>query len=255
MPCRLCGGSAQHAYNAKLLSHDVAYYQCSECNYFETQTPHWLDEAYGDAINDSDTGILVRNLDNARRVLTTLFALKQLNGRVLDYAGGYGILVRLLRDLGVDAYWSDKHCANLLAKGFEHREGRYSLVTAFEVFEHLENPVEELDNLLQMADHVLISTELYTGEQSPDKNWWYRAPEHGQHIGFFHTRSLAWLAHNSNCHHVSLGSSLHLLSRKPIPFHWKWLTRFSRFAGLIAKLKLTPKTQQDFQMMRNENRL
>lgn len=253
--CRLCGSAVNHAYKAELLNYMVNYFQCVECNYFQTETPYWLDEAYSDAINDSDTGILVRNLDNARRVIMTLFSLNDLNGRVLDYAGGYGVLVRLLRDLGIDAFWSDKHCTNLLAKGFEHTAGKYSLVTAFEVFEHFENPVEELNNLLEYTDNVLVSTELFTLSQGPEKDWWYRAPEHGQHIGFFDVHSLAALAAKCNCYVSTLGTSVHLFSRKPVPATWKIATRLSRFAPLIARLKLRSKTLQDFEMVRRENRL
>ncbi|WP_291811866.1 class I SAM-dependent methyltransferase [Limnobacter sp.] len=255
MECRLCGSVAKHAYDSKLLRYTVSYFQCSECDYFQTEKPFWLDEAYSNAINDSDTGILVRNQDNARRVIMTLLSLGDLNGRVLDYAGGYGILVRLLRDLGVDAFWSDKHCSNLLAKGFEHQGGRYGLVTAFEVFEHFENPVVELNNLLEYSDNVLISTELFFQQNGPEEDWWYRAPEHGQHIGFFNTKSLEILAGVCKCHVVSLGTSVHLLSRNPVPVLWKVATRFSRFAPIVAKLKLQPKTIADFNAIRHENRL
>lgn len=253
--CRLCGNNAHWAYNAKLLNHSVSYFHCPNCGYFQTEHPYWLQQAYSEAINDSDTGILVRNLDNARRVIMTLLSLGQITGKVLDYAGGYGILVRLLRDLGVDAHWSDKHCENLLAKGFEHRGGQYALITAFEVFEHFEDPVEELKNLLAHGDHVLISTELFTAASPPSAQWWYRAPEHGQHIGFFNPDSLAWLAKQCDCFHQSVGTSVHLLSRKPIPKHWMLAIRLARFAPLVAKLKLESKTQHDFEMVRHEDRL
>jgi hypothetical protein len=52
----------------------------------------------------------------------------------VDCAGGYGILTRLLRDIGVDALWSDPFCQNLMALGFEHSNEPAELVTAFEEF-------------------------------------------------------------------------------------------------------------------------
>jgi Nif-specific regulatory protein len=52
-------------------------------------------------------------------------SLGSLFGTVVDCAGGYGILVRLLRDYGVNALWSDPYCENVLAKGFESRELRH----------------------------------------------------------------------------------------------------------------------------------
>jgi hypothetical protein len=42
------------------------------------------------------------------------------NNRFIDYGGGYGLFVRLMRDAGFDYYWFDKFCDNVLSKGFEH---------------------------------------------------------------------------------------------------------------------------------------
>ena len=55
--------------------------------------------------------------------------------QVLDWGGGDGLLVRLLRDAGLDAYHHDRYADNLYAAGFEgDPTKRYSMVTAFEVF-------------------------------------------------------------------------------------------------------------------------
>jgi hypothetical protein len=48
---------------------------------------------------------------------------------------------------------------------------------------------------------------------------------------------------------------VHLLSRNPVPVLWKVATRFSRFAPIVAKLKLQSKTIADFNAIRYENRL
>ena len=112
--------------------------------------------AYSEAINDSDPGIMARNLANRNIVLATLFTLGQLDERVIDCAGGYGILVRLLRDLGIDAFWSDLYCKNLVARGFEYATGvGCGLVTAFESFEHYVNPSAELDRLFDGQDEEI----------------------------------------------------------------------------------------------------
>ena len=49
-----------------------------------------------------------RNRINTQVVLMTLLALRVPRERVVDFAGGYGLLVRQLRDLGVDVLWRDK---------------------------------------------------------------------------------------------------------------------------------------------------
>ena len=135
--CRLCGGEVKKIMSGMVLNkYKIDYYDCAVCGYVQTETPFWLEEAYADVINNMDTGIMERNYANSKFIfLLYIFYLKRVYGSgftVLDYAGGYGILVRLLRDLGINAYWDDKFCANILAKGFvRNSETRPSLVTAF----------------------------------------------------------------------------------------------------------------------------
>jgi len=250
--CRVCGGPSRLAFRQRLLSHTVRYFDCAQCAYFQTEAPYWLDEAYASAINDVDTGILWRNQLNARRVVMTLAAFGRLSGRVVDHAGGYGILVRLLRDLGIDARWRDKYCQNLVARGFEADDSPCDMVTAFEVFEHLEDPVTELRRMLAQAPLVLLSTELVPCGGSPEPDWWYLGPEHGQHIGFFRTRTLSWMADRLGYHHASDGVSLHLFAREPIPWHWIALSRQTRLAPWVARLRLRSKMMEDFDRLRNE---
>jgi hypothetical protein len=194
----------------------------------------------------------VRNRLNLHRVVLTLLALGRLRGRVLDEAGGYGILVRLLRDIGVDARWNDKYCENLLARGFEATDvvGGFDLLTAFEVFEHLETPISELAGMLQRAPAVLITTELAPASGPVPCDWWYLGPEHGQHIGFFRVRTLSWIATRLGCHYGSDGRSLHLFSRHPVPRRWLPMQRLQRLAPMLARYRLESKTMDDFEHLR-----
>src|ERR1035437_7644950 len=146
--CRSCGSPADYLQSGVVLNAEVDYFECRSCGYVQTEAPYWLERAYAEAINDSDTGIMVRNQANVRIVLVTLLMLDKLDGNLVDCAGGYGILVRLLRDYGVNALWSDRYCNNLVARGFEHADETADLATAFEAFEHFEKPAEELDRLL-----------------------------------------------------------------------------------------------------------
>ncbi|ATU67336.1 class I SAM-dependent methyltransferase [Piscinibacter gummiphilus] len=248
--CRVCGGRSLFTYSQRVLDDDVRYFDCAACGYFQTEKPYWLEKAYASAINDVDTGILWRNQLNVRRVLMTLSAFGKLSGVVVDHAGGYGILVRLLRDVGVDARWRDKYCANLLARGFEADGTRCDLLTAFEVFEHLEYPLAELESLLAQAPVVLLSTDLIRQTAPPAPDWWYLGQEHGQHIGFFRERTLAGMAKKLGCHHASDGRSLHVFSHEPIPRRWLPMQRLNRLAPLVTAGALRSRVQSDFEALR-----
>jgi hypothetical protein len=245
-PCRVCGAPTRLAFESRLLDRNVRYEACDACAYLQTETPDWLDRAYSSAINAADTGILDRNQRNVQRVIGTLKALRRLHGRVVDHAGGYGVLVRLLRDAGVDAYWKDKYCDNLLARGFEARDERYELVTAFEVFEHFVNPTEELRSMMLVAPTVLLSTELIPMATDPEPSWWYLGPDHGQHIGFFREQTLRHIARATNCHFASDGHSLHLFSTLPIPRSWRALSTLPALGRLVQRFALRSKIEEDF---------
>jgi hypothetical protein len=249
-PCRACGAPTHLAFHSKVLNRPVCYEACSVCGYLQTQTPDWLEQAYASAINIMDTGILYRNLLNVHRVVATLAALRRLHGRVVDHAGGYGVLVRLLRDAGIDAYWQDKYCDNLLARGFEADEHPSDLVTAFEVFEHFEYPTEELHVMLRRAPSVLLSTELIPGVADPDPSWWYLGPEHGQHIGFFRKATLERMAQDTGCYFSTDGERLHLFSKHPIPAIWRALIGAPTLTRLARRIWLRSKTNSDFDRMR-----
>ena len=120
----------------------VEYYRCTSCGLISTPEPHWLEEAYTSAIYAGDTG-LVRRCRIQSHVTGALIRAERLShGRYLDWAGGHGTLARMMRDRGFDYYTVDGYAENVLAIGFDGDENTsYHLVTAFEVVEHLVDPV------------------------------------------------------------------------------------------------------------------
>jgi hypothetical protein len=244
--CRLCGGVAKKIMSGKVLDkYEVCYYDCSTCGYIQTETPFWLEEAYTDVINNMDTGIMGRNYANSKIVLLLyILYFKKIYGEgftVLDYAGGYGILVRLLRDLGVNAYWDDKFCTNILAKGFVLNFGaKPSMLTAFEVLEHFADPSNDLENLFNISDNILCSTLLISDSPPNINEWWYYGANHGQHIGFFRRATLEYIAQKNGVNLVSDGRSFHLFYKDAsLKFRlFKLLSVISRisFNGIIYKL-------------------
>lgn len=250
--CKICGGNTRLLFTQKVLQkYDVAYMQCEQCQFIQTEKPYWLEEAYTNAINNNDTGIIVRN-ERFRSIVTVLISfLMNKEGRFLDYAGGYGIFTRMMRDVGFDYYWVDEYAKNLTSIGFEHKQGtRYDAITAFEVFEHLEDPHTKLKDMLTYTDTIIFSTELLPN-QTPDKSWWYYAFSHGQHIAFYHKNSLAHLAQTYGLHLLTNNSNLHILSKRKLnPLIFKLLYKGSKF-GLypFCKMGLKSKTFSDHLLM------
>jgi hypothetical protein len=215
MQCNVCGDVSEAFGSAIVLSkYPVQYFRCGTCRFIQTETPHWLEEAYSEGLGSLDTGVMWRNLHNAG-VTAALISLLFPNGtRFLDYAGGYGTLVRLMRDRGFDFYWSDPYAKNLHARGFEHVPGsRYDLLTASEVLEHLPNPLEDIARMLDLADNVLVTTELLPEPAPEPPNWWYYAVKGGQHISFYSADSLRKIASHFRVYLLSRGS-YHLFTRK-----------------------------------------
>jgi len=215
--CRLCGGRTVYKYEKRILGDITAkYYSCPGCGYFQTETPHWIERAYRSAINDEDDGLLGRNLFFSDFILCAFWSKRETT--FLDFAGGYGVLVRMMRDFGFWFYWHDPFCQNLFAKKFERDpRKKVRVVTAFEVLEHAPFPKRLFDDLLNTgAKDILISTTLFEGEY-PDPDWWYLAPSHGQHIGFFNRDSIYYLAQTYGMNFVTF-RGLHWFSKEPIPW-------------------------------------
>ncbi len=243
--CRVCGKQVTYLWKGTILRNlTVNYFECKYCGYVQTEQPYWLEQAYSSAINKMDTGIMLRNQNNVKTVIVTLMQLGGLYGKVIDYAGGCGILVRLLRDIGIDAYWSDQYCQNILACGFEYKKGKGVLVTAFEVFEHFVDPVDELDKLLDIAPNILFSTCIIPYPIQED--WWYYGREHGQHIGFFRHKTLQYLAKIKGKYIISYGNTYHLITDIPVNnYYWSLHLIFKKYISFFLKIMMKSKTMDD----------
>lgn len=245
--CRVCARAlGRPVFSSELLGESVSYFECSACAYVQTQRPTWLERAYASPINDSDTGILARNTHNAGVVLATLATLRCLTGTVVDFAGGYGILVRMLRDLGVNALWSDPYCRNLVATGFEHAGQPAELVTAFEVFEHMVDPPVELRKVFSLGPNLLFSTLMMPTPTPPPESWWYYGLNHGQHVGFLRRETLSFLADSLGKHALTDGHSYHMLTERPASLAgWRNRVRVAARAPRFFARGLTSKTWSD----------
>lgn len=259
-----------------LQRHDATYHKCSVCGHIHIHPVSWIKEAYSEAITSLDVGLVSRNIVLAPVVAAIIERVLPAGNHFLDYGGGYGLFTRLMRDRGFNFYRQDKYCANLFARDFDFdllpKSARYfDLVTLFEVLEHLQRPLEELEKLLQLTDTLLFSTELIPGEIQDLTNWWYLSPETGQHISFFTIASLQALAKQFNMNFYTNKRNLHLFTRNlkvsdPFPYlerslgnaGWRWwwrrVTNKLRKVGVLRKPLRNPLTNSDFELALNKLR-
>lgn len=223
MKCLICGNKTIMFSEAQILrKYRVKYYQCTNCSFVQTEKPYWLTEAYSKAITDQDIGMVGRNINLANFTSVVISFLLKKGSKYLDFGGGYGLFVRLMRNNGYDYYRYDKYCENLFAKGFDINDAttqNFDLVTAFEVLEHLEDPLHEIRKMLRLSKNLLFSTAILPDSNPRPGEWWYYGAEHGQHLSIFSMKSLQELANTFNLYLYSNKKGLHLFSDAKISTH------------------------------------
>lgn len=230
MQCPICNNTGRYIFSNMILKkYDVKYFQCEKCAFVYTEKPYWLDEAYSRALVDSDTGVMVRNIENVVKVRALIKNFyKGADRTFLDYGGGYGIFTRMMRDVGYNFLWSDKYAAPMVSRGFEYTgKDRIDLVTNFEVFEHFENPVEELRKCFEVSKELIFSTLCYDKKYKWKKQeWWYYNPDEGQHIAFYSEVTLEFLAKMFGLNYYNV-----------MDLHWFTQKKVSKFRLKIMRLK------------------
>ena len=236
--CKICSSPSRPAFSAAVLGkYETAYYRCTACGFMQTDEPHWLGESYASAINDIDIGPINRAVTGASLVEGVILSSFDSRGKFIDFGAGYGVFVRLMRDRGYDFYWKDLYCENLFAKHFVADKGtKYELLTAFEVFEHLVNPIDDIAAMLEYSPNLLFSTQIVPERAAAAEDWWYFGPDHGQHIAFYSIPALELVAKRFGLHLATDGTANHLLSSKPVSSR---VLRF--FAGNAAPQKVVRK--------------
>lgn len=244
--CKICKHEIKPVFEAKIINkYNVIYYQCSHCKFMQTEEPYWLKEVYEESINISDTGIIMRNINLSKIVSCILYFLYNKNGRFIDFAGGYGIFTRLMRDIGFDFNWHDTFTENLVARGFEYDfklKEDVELITSFESLEHFKDPIKEIDKMISLSKNLLFTTSILPNTIPKPNEWWYYGLEHGQHISFYSVETLRYIATKYKLKLFTNSVDVHLLTEKPISsFIFRLLLKASKF-GLFFIVKKSMKS-------------
>lgn len=219
MRSKITGGPTEKFLTLKILNkYEVNYFRCLETNFIQTEEAYWLQEAYSSAITKLDVGLVERNELLRNKIIPILEKYFNANNLFLDYAGGYGLFTRMMRDKGYNFYHTDTYCQNLFAEFFSlsdlEQNTKFELITAFEVFEHLPNPLEGIKDMLRYSDNLLFTTELQPEGLNKIEDWWYFIPETGQHISLYTEKSLDFIAQKLGYNFYSDGINIHLFTKK-----------------------------------------
>lgn len=193
----------------------VRYHLCDRCGFcFAPELLSWSFEQFERQIYNDDYGKVdpdykrERPLGNAGLV-DQLFGKSKVSH--LDYGGGSGLLSETLRGRG----WSSRSYDPFVDRELRVADlGKFDLVTAFEVFEHVPDIaalVEDLRMLVGPDGVILFSTLLSDGEIGRGRplTWWYASPRNG-HISLFSKESLRLCLNKAGFNHASASANLHL---------------------------------------------
>lgn len=242
--CIICKGVAECVFEKKIFGQNVKYNLCANCGFLFTERPaFWLEQSYSSAITSLDIGLVNRNLIYSEILACYIKICHRRSKKFLDFGGGYGLLTRIMRDLGFNYYRQDAYCENLFAKHFDLTDAastsQFDLLTAFEVFEHLNDPLFEIEKMFHFSDTIFFSTELM-----PDtdlEKWYYLLPEIGQHISFYSEKSLKQIGENFGAKYFRVSDSLHILTKRPNNkvrlFLFKYIA--INYLKLLRKMKFT----------------
>ena len=255
MNCKICLHSTRVCFSAKLMNkYQVSYYYCNNCGFLSTEEPHWLKEVYSNPISKFDTGYKRRNIRLSEQLTILLTIFFDSKKSFVDYAGGNGILVRMMRDIGFNYFWDDKYASNLFSSGFEWNNELIEdieAVTAFECFEHFVEPMQEIKQIFSISKNIIFTPELLPEPIPKPTEWWYYTLERGGHISFFSEKTLSYIASKYGLCYFHL-NNFHIFTEQNNITNFKLnILKLNRLGlNKILSKQYKSKTWDDYQLMR-----
>lgn len=218
----------------------VTYHRCVSCEFIFTDffdlftDDQWTEYVYNSQYySDVDPDYADVRPRQIAEAVCAFLAGSKLPTVGLDYGGGNGRTVELLRDAGLVFDCWDPYGQTDMTPG---RIGKYNFCTSIEVFEHTPDPAGSLGSLIEKCTSdkliVMVGTSVHDGSVSDETrlNWWYAAPRNG-HISLHSRKSLRTLASRFDLTYVSLSKGMHLMVRG-YPAHEM---RFMLLRGKVRK--------------------
>lgn len=203
----------------------VYYFLCGNCGFcFAPEIAKWKLEEFEQRIYNDDYVLIdpdykeTRPRANAANLIS-LFGDRARSIKHLDYGGGNGLLASVLRSSSWQSASYDPFADRNV--GIDQL-GKFDLVTAFEVFEHVpdvQSLMSNLRSLLSPDGIIMFSTLLSDGNIHSHQrlNWWYASPRNG-HISLFSRKSLGILAHDYGFNFGSFSGGFHVFLTQVPPW-------------------------------------
>jgi len=232
--CKICDGPttlfdlvdfnkscADSQYPLGLCAIPVAYRKCTNCQFISTDffegftEEQWRMYIYNDDYIKVDPDYQsTRPFLNAVEISSLLAGMKD---RIvgLDFGGGNGTTAKLLRENG---WCFDSYDPFGQTDVSPERVGRYNFCSAIEVFEHLQDPVGALREIIEKSTPerliILIGTQVSDGFVSEQSrlSWWYAAPRNG-HASLYSRKALTILGEKFGLKYSCARGYPHLLTR------------------------------------------
>ena len=228
--CKICGSAAPVFGQVDFNKHcdegrsgklppanmPVTYLRCTDCGFLFTRDfDNWSHADFGEKIYNAeyarvDPDFAERRPNGNAAFIAQKFGTYRQKIRILDYGGGEGRMMDVLRAEGfrhVNTYdpFSSKHNVS---------DGqKYDLITAFEVFEHVPDPIATMQDItkrLKPEALMLFSTLLQPDDLAETGlDWWYVGPRNG-HISLHSKKSLAVLLKRFGLTLASANQGLHI---------------------------------------------
>jgi SAM-dependent methyltransferase len=201
------------------------YTLCGGCGFcFAPEFAAWTPEQFEEKIYNDEYVLVdpeyieIRPRANAAS-LVSIFGDRAHAIRHLDYGGGNGLLSSLLRESRWQSVSYDPFADKTVSID---QLGKFDLITAFEVFEHVPDPqrvMSDFGSLIAPDGMVMFSTLLSDGNIHRNQriNWWYASPRNG-HISLFSKSSLAALARNNGVNYASFSEGFHVFFTQVPPW-------------------------------------
>ena len=191
MRCSLCNSDETEIWTAD----GKSYRSCSSCGLVQA-----LPEFFPDRVKEKERYLHHNNtLENKGYVkyledfiASAISPFVKRGSRILDFGcGPVPVLTSLLEKKGYDAVPFDPY----FYPGKEWKKESFDSVVSVEVFEHLKNPlnaVEEISQVLLNSGILTVRTLLHNGNRSSFGRWWYR--QDFTHITFYSEKTFDYIA-------------------------------------------------------------